>query len=401
MNKSYLTLTIATVFSLSALLTACDKSDNTLAPVIKEVSTYERIIDFSSNQIFSDIAEASDGDLIAGGHIGADTNYNAHVVRFDQNGDTIWTLRIGSDTLRQRVLKVVPSSAGGFMILISESPAAAHGRSPFIIQEISEAGEVVGQGQIHADFDYVSVEDVIRTADNGYFIIGNDRAEFNPPAGYAMKVDVDGNRIWKKTLSSGHLNSVKLLSDGSFLLAGSYSFVPFFGSAYDVHIRRISAMGDSLFAANISVMQNSFVFDMMIGSDNRCKILGVTRDSSTTPYLFIMDVDTNGVAHSAQIMYSNNFETSHGRLTADGGAIICGSVDPASDAGFLAKVNSAGEISWINHYVYPQSAVELTKLMIVSEGGYAVTGYYQNINTANTTALVIKTDANGVSSLAQ
>lgn len=393
MNKFNLALISATALCLTAIVTAC--GDNSLAPVGKTVSTYESIIDYSSNQEFSDIAEANDGNLIAGGHIGATPNVNVYLVKFDENGDTVWTLTIGSDTLQERVLKIIPSSAGGYTILTAERLLGAHANSPFIIQKISESGEVLGQPQIHNDFFGTSVEHVIQTADNGYLISGFDRAEFNPAFAFVMKVGADGVRIWKKTFQPGSMNKTKILSDGSLFMAGRHT-IGFIGpTEHKVYITKTSATGDSLFAADISVMKNSFVFDMITGADNKCKILGVTDDTFSN-YLFFMDVDTDGAALSARILYSVNFAVSHGKITGDGGAIICGQTSAPVGAGFLAKISPAGEVSWINNYQYPQSVVVFTRLMIVSGGGYAVTGYYRNTTTFNSTALVIKTDANGI-----
>lgn len=409
MNKSYSVLVGLTVCILAVILISCgDDSNNIFAPADKKVSTFESIIDISTYQNFDAITEANDGNIIAAGSIlnividstGVliDTiyNYDAYIVKFDENGDTIWTTTIGELSKKESVIEIIPESAGGYMALMTINSPFNFPRNDLKFQKISENGEVVGQSLLHTDVTSPFIYDMIQTADNGYLIVGGRGGSHGPPNMFAMKVDGSGNKIWDKTFLIGRLYNVKLLTDNSLLMSGFYYDSNDSVSPNKIYILKLNTMGDSLFAAEFNIGVNSYSSDIMITDDNNFKIFGATFDGNSSSY-YILNADSNGVAISAQLFYGPNiFFISDGMFISDGGAIICGSSNFPTVSGYLARINPLEGISWTNQYDFSQKNIELTCLTTISEGGYAVAGFFTDNITNNTKALVIKTDANGV-----
>ncbi|MCB9296872.1 MAG: T9SS type A sorting domain-containing protein [Lewinellaceae bacterium] len=173
-----------------------------------------------------DIVQLDDGGYIAAGQW--DSYQIPRLVRFDAQGDTLWTRAYQAST-GDELWAVRPAHGGGFIACGSATGFA--GYSALVIRT-DDMGNELWQRFYGLN---TKATDMELTPDGGYVLAGSlDNYIWYPLAtsGFLLRIDGDGNELWQRDFSNptsgfNRLGSVELTPDGGFIVAGESRWNPF------------------------------------------------------------------------------------------------------------------------------------------------------------------------------
>ncbi|WP_395826032.1 hypothetical protein [Archangium minus] len=228
-------------------------------------------------------------------------------------------------------------------------------------------------------------QSVAQTAEGGYVGVGER---------YLLKIDAIGGIEWA-IASSAQLSSIKVLADGSYIVAGQLG-----NGAY---LAKYAFDGVLLWEKQYSKGSNSYASTVQPTSDGGFIVSGSAVTTTTSDYDFwLLKVDSLG---------NKTWEKTFGgakadiageqdnavQQTSDGGYIVVGStwtyVTQAytSDV-FVVRTDAFGNLKWQKNYGGTRSdfgyAIQQTR-----DGGYIVVGHYDY--SSDTDAYLLKLDGLG------
>ena len=176
--------------------------------------------------------------------------------------------------------------------------------------------------------------------DNGYMLAGETAGE-----GLIVKIDSQGNYEWaKKYSATSHFNDIKSTADSAFVIIGV--------SNNDESIcMKLSILGDTIWQTKISGSTSLSPLSFEPTFDGGTIICGYKEENSA-PYtkVFVAKLDSNGnLEWSKYYVAGNDANFGHSiHQVSDSGYIVSGFMenllfDPGT---FIMKLNSAGEIIW-------------------------------------------------------
>ena len=321
--------------------------------------TWEKLFVRSNTDVFRSIQEVPAGGYVCAGYTSqwSANDTDAYVVRLTVNGDTLWT-RSFNGGKKDLFYKVINTSDAGFM-LCGYSSSYNGGTS-----DDAYCMKLDGNGNEQWHFTYGGsstkerAQDIVQTSDGGYAMVGytnNGQPSYNA---FLVKLDANGGQTWVKKYGGSttydDANSIKVLSDGGFIMAGQT--VPTAGNlSGEIYLVRTNAIGDTIWTKSF-------------GS-------GITGKSENAEYI---------------------------QLSNAGGFIICGSTDGlgiGGDDGYLIKTDTGGVVQWYKTYG-GSSPDDFHRVENTSDGGYILTGTSQSNVAIISDIWLFKTDMNGDSSWA-
>ena len=209
------------------------------------------------------------------------------------------------------------------------------------------------------------------------------------------------NTLWTKTLG-GSLREqgydIQQTSDGGFIVAGhTFSFGAGNGDAWLI---RLNSNGDTLWAHTYGTGGGSYESANSVyqTSDGGFIFAGSIYPGSPNN-AYLVKTDANGVAEWTQTIGGFDTDNAHSVLqTNDGGYIICGDTrsfhNGFGSSVWLIRTNSIGDTLWTK--VYGGSSYQGGKsIKQTDDGGFIVTGSYNNGGPTSTEVWLLKTDAIG------
>ena len=190
--------------------------------------------------IISSIQQIGDGGYIIVGYIlkegqptlpGDYGNDDAWLLMTDSHGNELWNRTFsGSGTYKFNSIK--QTNDGGY-IIAGSTVIKNHYADAWLIKIDSQGNKLWDKTFGGSKSDEAKA--VLQTSDGGYIIAGytisfvpNDPHRISPSrAGWLIRTDSQGNRLWDKTLMSNYtndgedsLNSIQLTNDGGYIAAG-------------------------------------------------------------------------------------------------------------------------------------------------------------------------------------
>ncbi|MCB0548646.1 MAG: hypothetical protein KDD19_13790 [Phaeodactylibacter sp.] len=176
--------------------------------------------------VMEDIVQLDDGGYIAAGQW--DSYQIPRLVRFDAQGDTLWTKSFQFST-GDELWAVRPAHGGGFIACGSATGFA--GYSAVVVRTDDMGNEI--WHKFHAR--NTKAVDIELTPDGGYVLAGSlDNYIWYPTttSGFLIKIDDNGTLLWHRDFTNpesgfNRLGSVELTPDGGFIVAGESRWTPF------------------------------------------------------------------------------------------------------------------------------------------------------------------------------
>ena len=204
--------------------------------------------------------------------------------------------------------------------------------------------------------------------------------------------------LWSRTYggpSSEWCNSVELMEDGGFLLAGVTT--SFGAGSYDIYIIRTDSIGDTLWTRTYGGDQQDFCEALVTLDEGAFAFAGHTHSYGAGGYdFYLLRADENGDTLWTQTYGGPAGEYCTSILaTSDGGFLLAGYTDSFGAGGFdfyLVKVSSSGNLIW--QYTYGEESIDEQCFSVseCSDGGYILGGA---VGWTWDSILLLKTDIDG------
>lgn len=194
---------------------------------------------------------------------------------------------------------------------------------------------------------------------------------------------------WKKTFGGSQDDLAKSIiqsDDGNLILAGQTKSYGAGGS--DIYILKVDLEGNRIWSKTIGGALDDGANAVVQAADGGFVIAGYTVASAGVSNAYLIKTDSQG-----QLLWNRTYAGlafNSVSNTNDGGYILAASFPNAYE---LVKVDSAGQMQWSQTYALP-GAGESTCAIQTSDSGYAITGYVSTSTGANSTRL-LKTDSSG------
>jgi hypothetical protein len=272
---------------------------------------------------------------------------DACLTKINEEGEIIWKIQYGTDTLREVSQDVLLTYDNGFVLTGQKSVIPGDNADVYAVRTDSMGNKLWERQYGGADFEAGS--SIIQTPDSGFLILGWTRSFGNGERDfYLVKIDSIGNEQWYETYGTFRDelgNSIILLSDGNYLLTGSGSQSSGVGSQGKIY--KITSEGNLIWSKN-----------------------------------YIYDSNSGNNLHKT-------FELENGDL------VSVGMTHGSSDAGYLIKTNSLGEVIWQREYDYDDNTDLFYTMLPTSDGGFLLGGQAKHEFPLTQDAWLLKVDSMG------
>lgn len=217
----------STFFHLSVVLTQLDQLGNKLW----EKRTWRPFHSSATGWANSSDTIPGGGYVVGGASEDTLGNDEVYLMRFDTQGDTLWTRVFGDPNLIEYWIgrQVKYTTDGGFMIVGDRGGANGNGVDAFLIKTDNMGFELWRRSYGGPFIDgFVSLD---KCAANSYFTGGVKFLSMTNSDLWVQRVDQNGNVVWSVSWGGEYKESnaqLSSLSDGNAFVAGGWSYAPDF-----------------------------------------------------------------------------------------------------------------------------------------------------------------------------
>ena len=249
-------------------------------------------------------------------------------------------------------------------------------------------------GDLGNDYGY----SVQQTNDGGYIVCGTTEDLNGDKNVFLVKIDGNGNNLWSKTFGGSEYDegiSVKQTTDGGYIIAGvTFSFG---NGPGDVYIIKTDDDGNELWNKTFGGPGYDYGYSVQQTSNGGYVISGGT-DSENGGDIYLIKTDDNGDSLWTITIGGNSEDYSYSvQQTTDGGYIIAGSTNSFGNGDsdvYLIKTDGSGNELW-NKTFGGSEYDEGYSVQQTTDGGYIIAGSTNSIGNGNSDVYLIKTDGNG------
>lgn len=362
-----------------------------------------------STEISKKILTLPNGYVMAGYSQNTTSKKDIFVVKTDLSGNITWSKTYGGSN-DDEALDIILSKDGGFALTGTTKSFAATGTdssNAFIIK-LNVSGNIIWARAFGGNNIDVGTS-LVESPDSGYVITGHT-SSFGAGSKDVLisRFDKNGNSIWTKSLGGTAAeigNSVCKTFSNNYLIVGSTGIA---GTQNIIFCTMISPSGNlvwqktydfNLSSSNIqrigfSVLENNakqFIITGKVGQ-------GTINDAQ--PFLFSVDTTGNNVNWAySYVLNSGNCSSQAVQQLPDRGYILAASMGNYFPS--LIRLDSNGIRQW-SYYYGSQNGAGLkgfgNSVALTNDQGFALTGYYADGSTTDTSAVLIKANNLGNSS---
>lgn len=353
---------------------------------------FQKSIDSSGVVGKTSLLPTIDGGFISAGFVWNTGITDGLLLKFDSNGDTIWTKIYRLPVESYLGVDVKQTDDHGYILSGVRSGGSVNKN---VVIKTDSMGEVVWSKEysLSVDLDVISI---IQTFDKGYVLLGQ-KVGFSDIINI-IKIDENGDTLWTRSGGNGLFTSVSSMAktaDSCFVITGYDGLA---GSGNGSFIVKMDNNGNTLWAKTYSVnFFNVEASDIAETNDGGFIITG-SKDVAGGREVFLLHVDRNGNFLWSKT-YGNNFSNMGLSVekTSDSGYIIGGRIEFSSsdyDA-LVIKTDSLGTMQWSNTYGGNDIEDGITAVQNGGDGYMVFSTYFYSGGFSN--LLFIKTDQMGSS----
>lgn len=364
--------------------------------------TFERYYATNYDQSAKDMHPTADGGyLIAATTENSVVNdLNIILVKTDAYGN-VQTIKNYGGSQVDFPNDICPTNDGNFFV-VGYSRSFGSGDQNVHLLKVNQSGDLIWEKN-YGGYGNEEGKEIIPTADGNFVIIGASSSPGTVGNDIALyKVDPAGTLIWTKFYGTSQYESarsVKLCSDGGFIIAGKTAANP--TSAATCLLVRTMANGDTLWTRKITNGVNSY----------EGKSVVVNSDGT-----FTLAIDDSSAANDSDIRVMKLADAGSGAPISEnsfGGTLkdICKNIRATNDGGYvlggisrsfgwvnpemwIIKLDAGLNETWNRHFG-ASGHDHLHSLRHTSDGGYVATGHTRSFGPEWKIYLV-KLDANGL-----
>ncbi|MCP4633186.1 MAG: T9SS type A sorting domain-containing protein [candidate division Zixibacteria bacterium] len=270
------------------------------------------------------VLQNADNSYIVGGTTwsGDETEFDAYLLKLDENGDIIWTNTFGVEE-GEFIYSMVEASDGGYVVA-GMIGSTVDWRNAYIVKVDNEGDTVWSTtypGSRNAVAHYIN-----RTSDGGYVVTGKQIVVGRNWEVFILKLSQDGAHEWSNLFGGSNADEghcIQQTADGGYIIGG---------------------------------LTNSFG----AGSGDH----------------YLIKTDGAGDLVWSQTYGRESFDAAYAvAQTPDGGYIIAGSINNPDHGIYAVKTNPFGDTLWTRTYTRNTDIDICTSLDLTSDGGYIFGGY--------------------------
>lgn len=345
---------------------------------------------YTKQDYFTDISETSDGSLVVLGAIGSGKFTDFWLLRLKNNGDTLWTRRLGTDAMDVPEKLVCLNNQE---ILILGKTFIGDNENVLLIKTDTDGNEL--WRNTLDDGIFRKADDITPLSDNGFVISGAKSSDPETPHLWMAKMDENGNQLWEHIFSEelkGCLASVKQLPNKDFILSGQVS-----GKALndcDILVIRTDENGNEIWQNRLDAPKSKEWPECICCSPDSCFVLvgwagSCLNDINDENAIFDFDLMIKKMNCDGKVLWSKNIdgEGSEGgnavTIRPDGNFIVAGTklTSFTGNIGpWLVEVDNQGIIQ--EELMLNMRLDQASKIINTSDGGFVVIGpgWHERIN---------------------
>ncbi|PCJ82083.1 MAG: hypothetical protein COA57_13695 [Flavobacteriales bacterium] len=378
------------ILSILALLLGCWN-------FISAQITFEKTYGSSSKDVGYDVSQTSEGGyIIAGASKGfGNGNYDAYVVKTDENGDTLWTAIFGAAS-NDKGYSIKETTDGGY---IFSGYSTNYGWDLYLVKTDSIANLQWQKklGYLGKDYGY----SVLQTFDGGFVSTGyyEDATAIKTDL-YLVRTNGNGDTLWTKTYGGNAMDAgVSLIqtNDSGFVIVGNTT--SYGAGNADVYLVKTDKNGTEQWYQTYGGADYDWGREIVQAPDGGFAIVGYTYSYGAGNYdIYLIKIDSAGTEQWSKTYGGSDYDQAHSiKLLDDGGFIIAGTTESfgasKSDV-YLLRTDSSGKEIWSKLFGGPE--YELTKsVKVTDDEGFAIIGQTDSYGSGLEDVYFIKTDANG------
>ncbi|MFZ4463947.1 MAG: T9SS type A sorting domain-containing protein [Bacteroidales bacterium] len=291
------------------------------------------------------------------------------VVKFDKQGNTIWSKILVSPIDYTIFTDIIPCSDSGFIIL-------GQNESNIILMKMNQQGDIVWAKKSDWEIRNLQARAICPTFGKGFAIVGNynELPIDTPYFTFVSTFDESGNSLWTDTFGLTEANSIVQLPDSTLLITGDYT------QSYLMNLQDDGSVNwyknifpDSYHSYALEISGESIYSLFSLDND----ILGLRKLDFEFNQQWFLQIDLESGN------FWNNYLQPKMISTPDSGIII---VNQKADAsGNLLKITKDGTISWAKELVFMGADAA-----IIGDSAYMIVG-----NGISWPVAITRTDLNG------
>lgn len=320
------------------------------------------------------------------------SDYDIHLIKTDEDGDTLWTRTYDKSTWDEGWV-VRQTADNGYAIVGQTGLYGTSSRDLYIIKT-DEYGDTLWT-RTYGGTGWDEGRAMQQTSDGGYIIAGQSDSygtgsyDFDV---YVIKTDENGDSLWMRIYGLEGWDEgrgVCQTPDGGFVIAG---WTMSFGPAA-VWLLKTDANGDTLWTRTYGGEDWSDGRSVQLTTDGGYIIAGTHASSASGADVFLIKTDVNGDTLWTGIYGGSSDEYgNYVQQTNDGGFIVAGYVLSPGPTGFdfyIVRTDASGNELWSLTYGGQESDfgywVEQTL-----DNGYIVVGQTGSFGAGNDDAWLLK-----------
>jgi hypothetical protein len=324
---------------------------------------------------------------------------DVYVVKLDAHGNLQWTKTIGGPD-REEANSLIQTSDGGYLIAgYTESFGA--GRADVYVVKLDANGNLQWTKTIGGP-ESETGKSLIQTSDGGYVIAGGTTS-FG--AGYAdvyvVKLDVNGNLQWTKTIGGKGWdvgNSLIQSSDGGYAIAGYTS--SFGAGGLDAYVVKLDAHGNLQWTKTIGGPGDEIGISLIQTSDGGYVIAGATTSfGAGGTDVYVVKLDAHGNLQWSKTIGGKKEDLGHSLIqTSDGGYAIAGVTNSFGLGGgdvYVVKLDANGNLQWTKTISAKDKNLIKSSIIQTSDGSYVIAGTTRSFGAGERDVCVVKLDEKG------
>jgi len=335
---------------------------------------WEKSSGFEKQDYFTDISELPDGGFVVLGERGASKSGNLWLVRYNSQGDTLWTHTFETPT-SDIPAKVACLNNGDLLVLSSSGTADD---SKVKLMRTDANGNFLWEKTLD-DGNYFKPGDIYPMQNNGFVVAGGKGSDAANLHLWFAQMDENGDPVWERIFSEntkGCLVSAKQLPNNDFILSGQVNGTS--ANDCDITIIRTNSNGEQIWQNRMEAPKSKEWPECVCCSPDSCFVMvgwagtclnDMNDENAIFDYcdgkvVWSKNIDGEGSegGNAIAIRPDGKFLIAATKLTS-----FTGNIGP-----WLVEVDNEGNI--VNQMMLNMRLEKASKVINSSDGGFVVIG---------------------------
>ncbi|OFY86210.1 MAG: hypothetical protein A3F72_07085 [Bacteroidetes bacterium RIFCSPLOWO2_12_FULL_35_15] len=364
-----------------------------------QITTFQKIYPTATvqNQYAKDVLPTPDGGymMVSATETSIVNDLDIMIVKTDSFGNIIWTKTYGGS--KPDVPNGMLETADGNYFVVGYKTSAG-GEIDNYLLKLKPNGDTLFT-KVFGGYGNEEAKEIVATADGNYVIVGASNSVNYADNNFELiKIDPFGNVIWTKYYGGPNYEaarSVKLCSDGGFILAGKTKLTT--TSNASIFLVKTNSSGDTLWSKTYGGPNSYEAKSILANADGTYTFCADDSSYTNDSDVLVMNVSATGFI---------NWTKSFGGTDKD----ICKMINPTFDGGYivaaisrsfgwinpdmwLLKLDASGNTQWTSHFggQYHEHCYAARQ---TADGGYIAAGQSRSYSV-NIQMMLVKLDSLG------